>query len=89
MIIPSAKALVLEPLGISLKKRWKWWLKRHSFLFIVSDSLGVEHARANDELEDVLQGFEGAEDGLALLPTTGHVQVSFQHRHQLPGRHRK
>lgn len=58
------------------------------FIFIVSDSLGVEHARANDELEDVLQGFEGAEDGLALFPATGHVQISLQHRHQLPGRQR-
>lgn len=52
------------------------------------DSLGVEHARANNELEDVLQGFEGAKDGFTLLPTTGNVQVSLEHRHQLPARQR-
>lgn len=89
VIIPSAKEIVFVPLGICLKKRWKWWLKRLVFIFTVSHSLWVEHARADNELEDVLQGFEGAEDGLALFPATGHVQVPLQHWHQLPGRQRQ
>lgn len=55
-------------------------IKRHKNL------LGVEHARSDDELEDVLQGFEGSEDGLTLFPSTGHIQIPLQHRHQLSGR---
>ena len=56
------------------------FIKRHKNL------LGVEHARSDDEFEDVLQGFEGSEDGLTLFPSTGHIQIPLQHRHQLSGR---
>lgn len=41
--------------------------------------LGVEHARADNELEDVLEGFEGSEDGLTLFPSAGHIQIPLQH----------
>lgn len=47
-------------------------------------SLGVEHAGANDELEDVLQSFESSQNCLTVLALTGDIQVPLQHRHQLP-----
>lgn len=50
------------------------------------NSLGVEHARPDDELEDVLEGFEGSEDGLTLFPSTGHIQIPLQHRHEFSER---
>lgn len=71
---------------IIIKIGSKKWLKHTYINYIVSDSLRVEHARADDELEDILQGFEGTEDGLTLFPSTGHVQISLQHWHQLSGR---
>lgn len=49
-------------------------------------SLRVEHAGADDELEDVLEGFEGSEDGLTLFPSTRHIQIPLQYGHQLSGR---
>lgn len=51
-------------------------------------SLWVEHAWANDKLEDILEGFKGSEYGLTLFSSAGHIQVPLQHRHQLPGKER-
>lgn len=42
-------------------------------------SLGIQHAGAYDELEDVLESFQCAENGLARFSPTGHVQIRLQH----------
>lgn len=52
-------------------------------------SLGVQHAWTDDELEDVLQSFQGPQDGLTLFTSTGHIQISLQHWHQLSARERE
>lgn len=52
--------------------------------------LGKEVPGADDELEDVLQGLEGAHERLAGLPPARLLHVLRQHREQLPmgwGRH--
>lgn len=51
--------------------------------------LRVEHSGADDEFEDVLEGFECPQDGFTGLSSTGHVQIFLQHGHQLPTAHRK
>lgn len=46
--------------------------------------LGKEVPGADDELEDVLQGLEGAQEGLAGLPPARLLHVLCQHPNQLP-----